>query len=1647
MSIERVVAFVTKCIGEFFLSLGSALGYLAAITLALHPAIASAQTVRIDPSAPRFQQPNLGRSGGGKPVINIAPPAAGISHNRFQDLSSNNGLIFNNSNVSGQSVTGGSVSANRNLAATGAANIILNEVRGRSRSTLTGINEIFGAKADLIIANENGIDCASCSFVNTRKATLTTGRPIANGTNVSLHVTNGTVGVFGTGLSGADSVNLVGRHVIVDGAVKAKDQITASGGSQIFNHNTGDSRAAPSTQARSAPYAVDATALGAMSAGQIRVIGNESGLGVNLGSKLSAGGNITLKSKGSVRYGDLSSGGTATVEALGDVKQTKGQAYAKKGVKIAARSFEIAKDAKLISSGPVTLNLSAYSNISGEVRGSSVSVRAEKSSRNFGRVISSTDIAIVAGEVENRRGTLNGSYDNSEADADSWLIKYTPWMQWYVKRNPNAWSSRYYRSLITRAYRNTVTKHAPGSSVSENISDFHQSGFVYAYRDAKLAATTGRVYNTGRVTAVRDLTISAKTDIINKALLFNDGGTLCTAAGCGATKAAHYAYLSAGRNATLSAGRDVTNVGSNIYGANRLAITAGRNINNLVSYAVISASRGYGLIGSVNRYYQYTTGYYNRGGKNWLAHGRTWHRFVVWRDDTYGTKSSVRYTGLRRGYIYSNGDLTLKAGQDINAAGSYLRANNTLTVNAGRYVNLANRTFTATDVNSYNTYRHHWAYNRNRATHTYRKFAGYKWQRTPYTSRYVSGYRWQRTPYTWRWGWYRRTFYRWSRQPIYSTRTLYRYSRTATYSTHKRSYLTNGYAYAGYSRTVRSGRDATSATQANYRAYLLGRNIHVTSSQGGITLPHAISAAGNVSLTARGNVVARHNIQVGGNLAIVSRAGSLVAPSRSITATGSISVNSAGSFDNYYLSAGKNINIRLGGTLMNRRYIGTHGGRVDIYTGGQVRNISSASYAPEIYGRHGLKIDAGGHVYNYNGGRLASGATTEIISRNGGIYNAGARDGGRHYWNTYSGAKYGRQIWRNGWYDTVRYATISGRDVVLRAKGNIGLTAARLSASNSLSLDAGGRIYGGNIATNSYQRTHVRDWTKETYWTTERRACQGRVQWGRCIQQSNRPTFGGFWWYRPRTVYYNARVQKQRWAYKDNISASSPTRYVGSILRGKNIALNSGSLTATGFDAVASEDLSITTRASLNLDGARRIQANHDANLTSTRGNITFRSNFTSGRDLNVDAYGSIYNYNSTLRAGRSALFRARNGHIYNIARTNRYRLTRAHGCEGRGCNNYGINYTPAQIIAGSGGLVLSARYDIVNRGGTLRSAGSMLVSAGRDFKNEALVNKYTYRDYHRVYVKKKSFGRRTTYEWRRLYQRAAIQRAQVIAGRDLLVTVGRDIWNVGGLIQASRTLDITAGRNITASLASVELKFINYFKKSKSWLGWRYGGGYGSSEWNQFKVARSDMRGGRVWLHAGGDFTAHGATIASRASLSLVADGNIFVLPVQHQNYSKIANGKTGLLSKKKYAKTTRKTNTRVAALDANRDLSLLSNNKDIVIQAGRLHAGGDLTIVAERGRILFLTAKEQEFEQIETHDENAVWWKTRDKGHYIERAIHSHIKAGGKLTVRGAGGIIVEYQESGSKADSHPSVGQNADTRLDGRTASPQRRRMAPY
>ena len=273
-----------------------------ALALALSTNSALADTQVASGNTVVYNAPN------GVQVVDIATAnAAGVSHNRYIQYNVDpTGQILNNNSAftqagALQSQLAGQIVPNVNL--TNEARVILNEVVAANRSVLAGYTEVVGGKADVIVANPYGITCSGCGFINSDRATLTTGVPSLNadGSIAGFKVGQGDVLVNGVGLDGRNQkvLDLVARSIKVDGQINGQD-VRLVAGSNTFNY--GDRSTVAEAASGDTPlYAIDSTALGGMYANRITVLATEHGLGVRMNGEAAASGDdFTLTADGKI---------------------------------------------------------------------------------------------------------------------------------------------------------------------------------------------------------------------------------------------------------------------------------------------------------------------------------------------------------------------------------------------------------------------------------------------------------------------------------------------------------------------------------------------------------------------------------------------------------------------------------------------------------------------------------------------------------------------------------------------------------------------------------------------------------------------------------------------------------------------------------------------------------------------------------------------------------------------------------------------------------------------------------------------------------------------------------------------------------------------------------------------------------------------------------------------------------------------------------------------------------------------------------------------------------------------------------------------------------------------------------------------------
>jgi filamentous hemagglutinin len=377
------------------------------------------------------QGATVGAAGNGVPIVNIATPnGSGLSHSQFSDYNvGGQGVILNNATAQAQSTQlGGIIAGNANLNGTAAHDILI-EVTGNNRSQLNGYTEVAGQSARVIVANPYGITCNGCGFINTPRATLTTGKPLLDphGQLQRFQVDGGDILIDGAGInaSNLDSFEVITRSARINGQIHARDFALIAGRNDVDAQTLQATAHADDGDAKP-QLAIDSSALGGMYANTIKLVGTEKGVGVHMAGNMAASaGDIQIGANGHLIVGQMAARGAIDVQA--DSLDTQGPAYARtidiKTVgdlrnqqSLAAQdSIRLSAGGQLTNSGVIEAGVNADNsrNAHGDV-----SLSARQINNASASVIASRDLTASAADMlDNRGGTLSAQRQHRVAAA------------------------------------------------------------------------------------------------------------------------------------------------------------------------------------------------------------------------------------------------------------------------------------------------------------------------------------------------------------------------------------------------------------------------------------------------------------------------------------------------------------------------------------------------------------------------------------------------------------------------------------------------------------------------------------------------------------------------------------------------------------------------------------------------------------------------------------------------------------------------------------------------------------------------------------------------------------------------------------------------------------------------------------------------------------------------------------------------------------------------------------------------------------------------------------------------------------------------------------------------------------------------------
>ncbi len=410
---------------------------------------------------------------------------------------------------------------------------------------------------------------------------------------------------------------------------------------------------------------------------------------------------------------------------------------------------------------------------------------------------------------------------------------------------------------------------------------------------------------------------------------------------------------------------------------------------------------------------------------------------------------------------------------------------------------------------------------------------------------------------------------------------------------------------------------------------------------------------------------------------------------------------------------------------------------------------------------------------------------------------------------------------------------------------------------------------------------------------------------------------------------------------------------------------------------IQGRDVNLITGGDLRNAGTLRAQND----LSATAGNIDNSGLIEAGNRLDLLASGSIRNDQGGIIAGREVSLSALTGDVINE------RTVTQHQSSYRGTGTTEAFADSAARIEAAQKLTVSAGRDVANIGGVIDSKGDLALQGGRDVLVSAAV------------------AERGWTAGSQAYQTQTTQMgAEVVAGRDISVSAGRDISVVGSRIDARRDVTFEAGRDVGLVAAANEEHAYGKTKKVT---------------FQDDKITQQATRvdaGGDLAINAGQDLRL----IASQASAGdeayLVAGDKLELLAANDSSYYLYDKKSKGSFGSKK---TRRDEITDVTAvgsqISSGGDLTLLSGG-DQTYQGAKLESGNDLAIVSG-GAVTFDAVKDLHQESHEKSKGDLAWQSSKGKGQTDETVRQSQLVAQGNLAIKAVEGLKIDLKHIDQK------------------------------
>ncbi|WP_367649028.1 filamentous hemagglutinin N-terminal domain-containing protein [Pandoraea iniqua] len=567
----------------------------------------------------------------GRQNVAIAAPVYGVSHNTYTSFNVDRaGATLNNTGVN--------------------ARTIVNEVTGTAPSLIQGQIAVAGPRANVILANPNGITVNGGSFVNTGHVALSTGQVsfndllIAPGLyqrNVVLTTSKGTIEIAGGGLAGTlIGLELIAKTVRVSApvandfssptayvrVVAGSSKVTLNTALSPDDNNNDWVTLANAQQANPDAIAIDIGSTGSIAAGRIQLLTTDLGAGVrHAGALMATAGDFTLSSLGDVQLmpsSNVSVANNMSWQTTGQTTLTGAAVLSGGSINLSSHGVTVqnagAQQSTLVSSrsGVLINSQGDITNISSLIQGVSRDPALAASLGAItlnatGTITNTSDAAIPGGAF----GVLFGVNDDVVMRAGKDIVNLNARIEsnqsvaLQAQGDVNIAISHVdgANGGVATAYANSGRRWLFFSTRDEGFSvDYGslpapgQLSFVIA--DAGNISISGRnVTNVGGTLLANggDIRVSATDSLLNQAVMAGQASyqrscfIFCRAT-ASSTTASYGGLMQAGGAIALSAGQSASNIGGNVtaWGGNLTIDSPLVTAQGLLGYTAFNGTRG-----------------------------------------------------------------------------------------------------------------------------------------------------------------------------------------------------------------------------------------------------------------------------------------------------------------------------------------------------------------------------------------------------------------------------------------------------------------------------------------------------------------------------------------------------------------------------------------------------------------------------------------------------------------------------------------------------------------------------------------------------------------------------------------------------------------------------------------------------------------------------------------------------------------------------------------------------------------------------------------------------------------------------------------------------------------------------------------------